>query len=495
MNMSKLLELGFSADEITQITGLINLIKTAKPNKLDQVNKGYTANQKMTQLISRRINTGNMATIGDFTKTHFELPFEICSYNRALFPSIMLTTLPDGKKVLIKALLQGDLPWMLDGNGKIIPSEFLYGNRDILDYNTNPLSMLSFKFLPHEKISNAKDNTYVESYDAQYDGNAPVFLGIELEVERKNSTPAKIERLVIADLGKDYAILKSDSSLDNGFEIVTAPATIGYHLKSWDKFFDKENGSARFLSSYANGRCGMHVHIDRKCMTPMHLAKLTAFLNNIENREFLTTIAGRASDRFAKFTEEKTFSIKAKFISSISALNKELINAKPERKKEIQDQMAKLRSSAARGANDIHDMLNNITYNSRDYKNSCVNLAKLDTVEIRIFKGNVSKIGMLKNLEFVHASVEFCREATFRTKSLDAAEIEERILKRKENTDYTLHHTYFMDWLSKDTTGNYNNLKLWLQDRKITNKFLKKKQSSKTPPDKMVTNDDIRACA
>ena len=66
---------------------------------------------------------------------------------------------------------------------------------------------LGFKLLPHEKHS--KDTIYY---------------GVELEVERRKDCPYDMPHYIMDSVLNGFAQCKSDCSLDNGFEITTAPA-------------------------------------------------------------------------------------------------------------------------------------------------------------------------------------------------------------------------------------------------------------------------------
>jgi len=185
----------------------------------------------------------------------------------------------------------------------------------------------------------------------------PLYLGVELEVERRNGCPYEIGEMTTNEFynkGQQFAIMKSDGSLSNGFEIVTCPATLNAHRENWDKFF---NGAAiKHLKSWNTDTTGMHVHISRNHLYQLEVGKLLVFINDQKNEEFINHIAGRSSDQWAKKSPKK-----------------------------------------------IMDCVN-----SSD-KYEAVNISHRYTVELRIFKGNLARQGMFRVLEFVHALVGFCK--------------------------------------------------------------------------------------
>lgn len=492
-NMSRLLELGLSTKEVAEVEHNITIINRMDSYKEGDAQLALRAFETLNKILVSKINT---ETVHVLYKEVYGWTMHTCLYTGHKYPHSLMIEAPNssGKYICIYYVVLGHPEWELTTDRQLVRRGYLYGDKDIMTYSADPLQFLKFKTMPDERIT--YDTNQDPCCNEEYNGYAPLFLGIELEVERKKDTPKRIEHMVAADLGMDYMILKGDGSLDNGFEIVTAPATLRYHLQAWDKFFEN---SAKHLNSWISTRCGMHIHMTRKAFTPMHLGKLIAFFNNNENRDFITSIAGRSSS-YAKFNESNLFHTKSKIISQIATLDKQILLTNDIKAKDnLVKQIKSLKELSARnyiGSNSpsCKPILEQFAGVGSD-RYSAVNLRKPGTVEIRIFRGNVVKTGMLKNIEFVDAVVRFTRDATFRTRELTSAEQAERILKRKENTDYALHYTYFLDWLSKDTEGSYNNLKLWLATHNVSDKFTRKKLSDKAPANKRITDEAVQAVA
>lgn len=218
------------------------------------------------------------------------------------------------------------------------------------------------------------------------------YLGVELEVESKKDYFRNDVAKEIKDLLPNFLAMKDDGSLDceRGFEIVSAPASLAFHQQTWQKFFD---GPGTKVHSYSgtNGRCGMHVHISRDSMHSLHLGKLIVFYNAKDNEEFISKMAGRAKSHYAEIKHNKK----------------------------------------------ISDSLNWHTHN----KYEAVNLCHHNSIEIRVFKGNASPLGFMKNLEFVHASWAFTKDAA--------------------NTHLTKED--FLLWIADQRHNKtYPNLKFWL---------------------------------
>ena len=219
----------------------------------------------------------------------------------------------------------------------------------------------------------------------------PLYLGVELEVERRKDCPYEIGEMTHNDFYTDkgqFAIMKSDGSLSNGFEIVTCPATLNAHRESWDKFFNGK--SIKHLKSWNTDTTGMHVHISRNHLYQLEIGKLLVFINDQKNEEFINHIAGRSSDQWAKKSPKK-----------------------------------------------IMDCVN-----SSD-KYEAVNMSHRNTIELRIFKGNLAKQGMFRVLEFVHALVGFSKLTSMTKLSY------KDFIKYMELPQNRSEYKVFYGWLSR----------------------------------------------
>lgn len=181
-------------------------------------------------------------------------------------------------------------------------------------------------------------------------------LGIELEVESANFVAEDGASWVRETLDERYCVFKEDGSLGpGGFEIVTRPDSIAVHRRYWSALLSKEPGKR--IRSWQSGRCGMHVHVNRRWLSHLQLGKMQVFLNSMGNRKFVTMIAGRTDTDWAKFKPKKI--------------------------------------SDARRHDERYVALN----------------AQRHTAEFRIFRGTVALAGFMKNLDFCHALVRFTAPA------------------------------------------------------------------------------------
>lgn len=96
---------------------------------------------------------------------------------------------------------------------------------------------------------------------------AKLFMGVELEIEGGGDIDRKCNEIMLMahpdPTPEPYIYGKHDSSVENGFELVTHPATLRYHMEKfpWDAILQK----AVDLGYSRNPRtCGLHVHISRR---------------------------------------------------------------------------------------------------------------------------------------------------------------------------------------------------------------------------------------
>tara|TARA_R110002020_G_scaffold32170_2_gene99257 strand:- start:7 stop:1248 length:1242 start_codon:yes stop_codon:yes gene_type:complete len=233
--------------------------------------------------------------------------------------------------------------------------------------------------------------------------NRQIYYGIELEVEKRNSCPHDMPYYITDHVLSGFAQCKSDGSLDHGFEITTAPATFGYHKKEWEKFFSNDKCMTK-LKGWNTDTAGLHIHISRKALSPTDIGKILVFINDDTNTPFIKAIAGRTSDQWAKRSKKKV--------------------------------------------SDFHR-------SSEKYE--AVNMSHPHTIELRIFKSNISKHGFYRVLEFTDALVRFCKTYT-------------------GLTGLSLHYKTFLRFMDNEVIkSQYPNLTAWL----IRKGYLKGRPSRK----------------
>ncbi len=236
------------------------------------------------------------------------------------------------------------------------------------------------------------DYDVTEQLNPIYHGNEKRLLATEIEVERRNDCSSTIAEKVGRTM-ENFALCKHDGSLQNGFEIVSAPATISALKEGWTKFCEANYSDQ--LSSWHTATCGMHIHVDRTSLTPLEIGKLLVFVNGKANSKFMEAIAGRNSTQWS-----------------------------------------------AKKYKGIKDAL------QRSDKYEALATHKPKTIEFRIFRGNIAKQGIMRNIEFVDAICNFVR-----TVGMD----------KDTDTVNRLSYTNFVSYMNtSENKGSYPYLFSWL---------------------------------
>ena len=189
----------------------------------------------------------------------------------------------------------------------------------------------------------------------------------------------------------DLAYLKNDGSLNNGFEIVTHPMSHDFFKNEagdfWAVLEDLRSKAGVRVKSWNTRTCGLHIHISRTGFNGG--AHMHRFLNLVySNPDFYSTLAGRESEQWAKFTDIYKSDYRR--------------NGDGDRIWEgdgyIIDRKRTFKHKLSR------------TDNSDRY--SAVNTNNAATLEMRIFRGSVNGDTIKSHLDLAHASVEYTRNLT-----------------------------------------------------------------------------------
>lgn len=101
--------------------------------------------------------------------------------------------------------------------------------------------------------------------DPIFYGAGPRFMGVELEIDGAGEDDSNADRLIglseFDGMGRIYC--KHDGSLDDGFEIVSHPMTLDYHLNEmpWGDILSRAVSMG--YTSHQARTCGLHVHVSR----------------------------------------------------------------------------------------------------------------------------------------------------------------------------------------------------------------------------------------
>ncbi len=224
----------------------------------------------------------------------------------------------------------------------------------------------------------------VKAVSAENAGNV-LYMGVEVENDHY-PTYRDLEAAVtyVRENFAQYARVESDGSLDNGFEIVSAPMTLAAHKATdWSGLFAKlvEMGAR----AHDTDTCGLHVHVSR------------AALGN--------------DDEAKRLCIAKIFELVERFQQHLSCFARRDITASQwcrptEYGHSTSDGSRALRRKAAtvqdRQGFDVHDC--------RRYR--AINLQNPSTIEFRLFKGTLKPDTFYATIALVDGIVRWCKQHT-----------------------------------------------------------------------------------
>ena len=237
--------------------------------------------------------------------------------------------------------------------------------------------------ITHDEVCNCEDNddpychdcyvsyekcNYIHSYNYKpspiFYGEDIRFFGVEIEIDNGGKSQDNAESLVnIANAVNDHVYIKSDSSLDDGLEIVTHPMSLKYHINSmpWSQVLKHSIGLG--YRSHETSTCGLHIHVNRSCFT--------------DNFAYQEECIARVLYLVERFWEELL-----RFSRRTQSQLKRWAN----------------RYGYKERPEDILDSA------KRDYggRYTCVNLTNRNTIEFRIFRGTLKYNTFIATLQLVN---------------------------------------------------------------------------------------------
>lgn len=223
-------------------------------------------------------------------------------------------------------------------------------------------------------------------------GEGTYHLGLELELNTAYcSSTNRVAQAVVDHLG-DLVYLKEDSSIGEGFEVVTHPMTFD-HARHIDwSVLDTLRETYRVESS---SDCGMHVHVSKTAFdTTSHTYRWMRFI--YRNADSLQRLARRSGSSYASFhTYMNAWSIHYAIQSK-----KPLHVAGPD------DAAWYLKTDGGIKRSD------EIGHPWNTHRYAAINVENEKTFELRFFASTTRAVELLAALGFVEASIEYTRQLT-----------------------------------------------------------------------------------
>lgn len=245
-------------------------------------------------------------------------------------------------------------------------------------YEDDEDTIHSYSYRPRVTFRNDDGTSSYYSTMDETTARPMLYMGYELEVEyHGHRMHEKLDgaRMLLDKYGDNdqFIYLKHDGSLNDGFEIVSQPGTLGFYNDVFD--WEPIQALAKMgFKSWNNHHCGLHIHMSRDAfVSDRHLFLFIKFI--FGNRDGLVQFAGREST-YAKFGFD------------------EFLNAWYD-----YDSNRRVRSSKL-----IDFVKGNQTNNDRYV---AVNLQNAKTIELRFFRPSLKASTVKSALEFCDASFRY----------------------------------------------------------------------------------------
>ena len=222
-------------------------------------------------------------------------------------------------------------------------------------------------------------NTFIHGYYFKpeskfypnYDGNA-LFMGVELEVDGAGECEENAKTLLdIANANREHIYCKHDGSLNDGFEIVSHPATLDYHTNNINWCEVMETASDMGYKSHSARTCGLHVHVSRSALGDTFderestISKILYFIER--NWDEILIFTRRTEEQLEEWANRYG----------------------------IKENIAKTYEYAKGDRDRYH----------------CLNLCNDNTIEFRMFRGTLRHETFIATLQFVNLVCEICKTA------------------------------------------------------------------------------------
>lgn len=218
------------------------------------------------------------------------------------------------------------------------------------------------------------------------DAGNTLYLGTEVEVDDFASGDGRAAALAATQAYVDEHLchIERDGSLNNGFEIVSAPMTLGAHkATAWGDMFNAI--SANGGKSHETRTCGLHVHVSRAALGNDDRAKTLAI--------------GKILEMVERFQPELSALARRNIATSQWCMPTNYGHSVTDGSRAI-----RRKSTAVQNYQGID------CHTGRRYH--AVNLQNRNTIEFRIFKGTLNPDTYYATLALVDGIVRYCKTHT-----------------------------------------------------------------------------------
>lgn len=262
-----------------------------------------------------------------------------------------------------------------EDSGWILPPRNPYRSRN--SYGINSYSYVPSNLIVHD--INSKQTLY--DFTSFPRGRNTRVYGWELEIESTGSEEIIQSRAaeINAMEGGSLFYCKSDSSVRNGYEIVSHPGTYNFWSGPGrdilEPLFSKLTEAG--YTSWRSGRCGLHIHTNRSAITKLHSFNLARYVHDKNCVVKLRKLSGRSSGQalaYANLSLEDTFD---------------------------------RHSGEYRYPTPLEYAKQIIHTNQLGDRGRALNMSNPRTIELRLFRGSLKISKFISSLQFYQTMLEF----------------------------------------------------------------------------------------
>ena len=252
----------------------------------------------------------------------------------------------------------------------------------ILNYTYRPSPMMVYSAKEKESM-----------YDFALRKSRVQVFGLEIEVESQVGTEDINARADLINKMEEGQLFycKSDVSIRNGFEIVTHPGTFDYWMGPGKDILEGlfDNLKAAGYTSYMSGRCGLHIHTNKKPLTRLQIYNMARFIHDRTVTPNLRKMSGRTDQQLLGYSQLN--------LNDIYDTN-----------------------TGRYGTPSPVDYAKQIRHSWRiGDRGRALNLANTDTVELRLFRGSLKIERHNAGLQFYNTLLEFANPTNGRLKATE----------------------------------------------------------------------------
>lgn len=204
-----------------------------------------------------------------------------------------------------------------------------------------------------------------------------LFLGLELEFEFDPLITWRQKEYLLREITAPWWYAKYDSTVPDGLELVTHPATESWHLKNYNELAWRLD-ILKFMGCYVSHRCGIHVHMNKSAFTQNQFINFQKLI--YEYPEFTLLLANRSKGNLKEWA---------------SIYDETLLDRK-------------YKARTKKSPPDLKDRINRKWGSDyREDKFVAVNVLKKNTNEVRIFRSSLHTPNVFKCLEFCMAAYHY----------------------------------------------------------------------------------------